>query len=148
VIEAAMPTNRPTLRIAIVIFLPVLGIGCAGESLVPVSGTATCNGKPVSNLVINFVPEKGPKSYALTDKAGHFKMICTDGRDGVLVGTHKVWVKLNTIGTKENPGLQDELAAKLADPVMAQMLQKYGDVQTTPLTFTIEDGKEFELKLD
>jgi len=115
---------------------------------VPVSGTATCNGKPVSNLVINFVPEKGPKSYALTDKTGHFQMVCTDGRDGVLVGTHKVWVRFNAIGSKENPRLHNELAAKLEEPIMVQMLKKYGDAATTPLTFTIENAEEFDLKLD
>jgi hypothetical protein len=139
---------RLPLRPFLLILPAFVAFGCGAEKLVSVSGTATCNGKAVPNLVINFVPEKGPKSYAVTDKTGHFEMICTDGRNGVVLGKHRVWVHLNTTGTKENPALRKELLALRAEPAIAQMLKKYGNVETTPLSFTIEDARELELKLD
>jgi hypothetical protein len=125
-----------------------LAAGCGGEKLVKVSGTATRHGKPVPNLVINFTPEKGLRSYALTDQEGNFNMIYTNGQEGVIVGTHKVWVQLQTTGSKEDKEHQKRLAKQQNDPEIAQILRKYGKADTTPLTVEAKEYRELNLTLD
>jgi hypothetical protein len=58
----------------------VFASGCGGEKFVTVTGMATRHGKPVPNLAIIFSPEKGLRSFALTDENGKFKMVHSTGR--------------------------------------------------------------------
>src|SRR6266849_4119376 len=131
---AMLPRIPCGFRFALFLLFPILGSGCGGEKLVTVSGTATRHGKPLPKLVINFSPEKGLQSYALTDQDGRFSMIYTNGQEGVVRGTHKVWVQLQTAGSKEDKELRKRLARQQSDPEIAQILRKYGKVETTPLT--------------
>ena len=113
-----------------------------------VTGTALRHGKPVPDLVINFAPEKGLRSYALTDQNGRFSMVCTNGQEGVLVGTHKVWVQLHASGSKEDKERQKRLAMQRNDPDIAQMLRKYGSPETSPITVEAKQDQEVTLTLD
>src|SRR5438105_2723766 len=74
-------------RCAFCVLFALLASGCGGEKLVKITGTATRHGKPVPKLVINFAPDKGLQSYALTDQDGRFNMIYTTGQEGVVMGT-------------------------------------------------------------
>ena len=112
----------------------------AGQQLGP--------GKPVPKLVINFAPDKGLQSYALTDQDGRFNMIYTTGQEGVVMGTHKVWVQLQTTGSKEDKDHQKRLAKQQSDPEIAQILRKYGKLDTTPLTVEAKEDREMNLPLD
>src|SRR5207245_6444399 len=144
-----MPPRAPCgFRFALMLLFPVLAAGCGGERLVKVTGTATRHGKPLPNLVINFTPEKGLRSYALTDQDGKFNMIYTNGQEGVVLGTHKVWVQLQTTGSKEDKEHQKRLAKQQSDPEIAQILRKYGKVDTTPLTVDAKEDREMSLTLD
>jgi len=136
------------LRRAVLVLLSLLAAGCGGERLVKVSGTVLRHGKPVPNLVINFTPEKGLRSFALTDENGTFNMVYTAGQQGVLVGTHKVWVRLHTAGSREDKERQKRLAAQQRDPEIAQILKKYGNVETTPLVVEAKEDREIMLELD
>ena len=133
-----------------ILFLVValLVVGCGGEKLVTVTGTARRHGKPVPNLVINFVPEKGLRSYALTDQNGRFSMVYTNGQEGVLPGSHKVWVQLATAGSKEDKEQQKRLALQKSDTEITQILRKYGNGETTPLVVQVKDDQEMDLNLD
>ena len=135
-------------RFALVVLLPILASGCGGEKLVRVTGTATRHGKPVPNLVINFTPEKGLRSFALTDQDGRFNMVYTNGQEGVVLGTHKVWVQLHTAGSKEDKEQQKRLAIQKSDPEIMQILRKYGNGETTPLVVQVKDDQEMDLNLD
>jgi len=141
-------SRRGCVLRAAIMLLACHAAGCGGERLVRVTGTATRHGKPVPNLVIHFAPEQGLRSFALTDQDGKFKMLYTDGREGVLVGTHKVWVELNTAGAKDDPEQQRRLAAQRSDPEIAQILKKYGSAESTPLVLEIKEGREINLLLD
>jgi hypothetical protein len=66
----------------------------------------------------------------------------------VVVGTHKVWVQFPTTGVKGDPEGQKRLAAMRDDPPIAQMLQKYGSPETTPLTVEVTAGRDIPLALD
>jgi hypothetical protein len=102
----------------------------------------------VPHLVINFSPEKGLRSFALTDQNGKFNMLYTNGQEGVVVGTHKVWVQLQTAGSKEDKDCQKRLATQRNDPEIAQVLRKYGKVETTPLIVEAKEDTERDLNLD
>jgi len=118
--------------------LALLLAGCGNrEKLVKVNGTATRNGKAVPNLGIHFVPEKGPSSHGRTDPLGQFTLTQSSGQEGVLVGAHKVWVQL-----PPQPQQKAELLRRAADPDMEDLLQKYGNPQTTPLTVEVKEGQE------
>jgi hypothetical protein len=128
----------------------VLAAGCSGggEEQVKVTGTATRNGKAVPDLAIHFMPEKGMRSFGLTRPDGTFTMVFSNGQEGVLVGTHKVWVQLRTAGAKDDPELQKRLAAQQSDPEIAEILRKYGSPDTTPITLEIKKSQEINLTLD
>ncbi len=64
-----------TIRSFCILVCCILVTGCGGERLVKVTGVATRTGKPMPNLVINFSPEIGLRSFALTDADGKFKMV-------------------------------------------------------------------------
>jgi hypothetical protein len=121
--------------------------GCGGGSRAKVTGTATRGGKPVANLAIHFVPEKGARSFAKTDENGKFTMILSSGEQGVAVGKHKVWVQLPP-APKDDPEQQKQLAARQQNPDVTAMLRKYGSLETTPLEMTVTGNKVIDLTLD
>jgi hypothetical protein len=147
--EVVMPPRISYgFQFASLLLFSVLASGCGGEKLVRVTGTATRHGKPVPNLVINFTPDKGLRSFAKTDQDGSFTMIYTNGQEGVVMGTHKVWVQLQTTGSKEDKEHKKLLARQQSDPEMAQILKKYGKADTTPLTVEAKEDREINLALD
>ena len=97
-----MNTVGNACPVAILLFL-ALCIGCnSGEyKLVPVSGTVTLDGEPVSNARVIFEPRRvdpssltaGPSSDGETDESGKFSLATTaDGKSGAIAGTHDVVV--------------------------------------------------------
>jgi hypothetical protein len=59
-----------------------------------------------------------------------------------------VWVQLKTAGSREDKDLQKSLAKQQSDPEIAQILRKYGNVETTPITIEAKDNQEINLTLD
>ena len=93
-------------RIAFTSVTAVLFVGCGGGDpygTVPVSGVATCNGKPVANGVVNFTPmpdqgradgNRGRVALGKTDSEGRFKLTTYKNDDGAIVGRHTVTVSM------------------------------------------------------
>lgn len=94
---------------ALVLLLIVLSVvsGCGGGAyqydLVPVSGVATCEGKPVANAIVNFTPQgaedrpsgrPGAPAFGKTDDQGRFQLSTYNDDDGAIVGTHTVTIGL------------------------------------------------------
>jgi hypothetical protein len=119
--------------------------GCGGgDRLVKVSGTVVRGGRPVPNLGVHFVPEKGLASHGLTDENGHFDLLYSTGAEGALIGSHKVWVQL-----PPDPQKRGEVRRRAAEPEMEAILVKYGNSETTPLTVEVREGQdEIKLPLD
>jgi hypothetical protein len=125
----------------------VTGCGSGGVSVVPVSGTVTRGGKPVPKLFLNFVPEHGRPSWGVTDEDGHYTLNYERGRDGAVLGMHKVFVQIRPASPKEEADLQSG-RLKL-HPQIASILQKYGKRETTPLKVEVkEDEAVIDLQLD
>ncbi len=100
--------------------LLALGLaGCSrGPKLAPVKGTVTLKGKPLDNIMVEFIPDKpeGLRSTATTNEQGQYTLVCDDKRPGALVGPHKVVLHdLGVYGGKfwgrklENAGPKDGL---------------------------------------
>jgi hypothetical protein len=126
----------------------VLGCGQEGPKIVNVSGRATRGGRPVKDLKVTFMPESGRPSWGYTDPDGRYTLHYTRGRDGACVGKHRVFVKYDP--RPSDPDEQEEwLAGGLKiPPDMKAIDKKYGDPETTPLEFDIQEDQVIDLKLD
>ena len=77
--------------------------GCVNREqfeIAPVSGSVTLNGRPLSDARIGFEPVAsngslagGSGSYATTDQDGNFQLSTVHGKDGAVVGRHRVWIR-------------------------------------------------------
>ncbi len=85
-------------RVVIPALLLLLASGCKSE--IPygsVEGVVTVDGKPLPNAEVVFMPDPdkgtvGPRSVAITDKDGHYRIASDKGRDGTPVGFNTVVV--------------------------------------------------------
>jgi hypothetical protein len=126
-------------------FMP--GCGADGPRVVRINGTVTRAGKPVDKLMVNFTPENGRASSGFTNPEGRYTLKYERGRDGAVVGTHKVWFQFKAAGPKEESDLAQGVL-KLSPDVSA-ILQKYGNDKTSPLTVEVkEDNQVIDLPLD
>jgi hypothetical protein len=119
--------------------------GCGGESvkLVPVEGVVKIGGKPVGNVLVQFMPDtragmKGPTSTAMTDEGGKFRLVAQDGRDGATVGKHMVVL----VDADEDRPAQGKPAKK------ARLDSKYAAPTLSNLTAEVtESGTPIELNV-
>jgi hypothetical protein len=107
--------------------------GCGGSNLVPVEGTITLDGKPVTEGTIGMELVGGPKDFRLfsgeTDAAGHYVIRPFEhGGTGAVPGEYRVMI--HTV--KAPPGA-DELTEIPKDPVP----QEY---QNGSKTLTVPEG--------
>lgn len=82
-----------------VLLLAGCGSGVEKFPLVAVSGTVTCEGKPVPNAIVFFEPVKsgasaasGKQGFATTDAEGHFVVSTYSDNDGAVKGKHIIRV--------------------------------------------------------
>jgi hypothetical protein len=120
--------------------------GCSSRpEIVEVSGRLTRNGQPVGNLIVNFQPDAGRPSWGRADENGSFTLSYDPENDGARVGMHTVYVKYKPGSMAEEMG---QLKVK-HHPDEAAILEKYGDLSTSPLRIEITDEvADLELKLD
>ena len=83
------------LPLAFVFLLPLAG--CSGGANLPelgqVSGTVTLDGQPLDGATIEFVPEKGRPSSAITDESGNYKLRFSATTNGAVLGKHDVAIR-------------------------------------------------------
>jgi hypothetical protein len=136
-----------TLRVAPVMVALLLTAGCSqGPQVVKVNGKVTHHGKPVPGLFLNFEPENGRPSWAITDKEGRFTLACFEENDGAVVGKHRVYVSIKDEGQQEMRKYRSEV---LTPAEIQTILKKYGSYETTAMTIEIsKNTPEVEIKLD
>ena len=91
-----MQHSSHSLRVAAIVTLPaLLALAGCGKGDYPdmarVTGTVTYKGKPVPNMMVNFMPTEGRPSWGKTDASGKFEMIYDSDYKGVKMGHHKVY---------------------------------------------------------
>lgn len=126
-------------------FLCLAFVGCGGTNVVPVSGTLTYKGKPVTNAFINFVPEKGRPSMGETDQQGNFVMTYDPQTKGVEVGKHRVFVQHNVVADQSRPGSIPGMPAVLPSD-QRSLFEKYGGTKSK-IEITVDRAIP-DLKLD
>ena len=109
---------------ALALLLCVVVAGCGGSNVVPVSGTLTYKGKPVTNAFINFVPETGRPSMGETDQNGRFTLTYDPQTKGAQRGKHRVFVQHNAAADATRPGAVPGEPARLS-PEMREFFDKY-----------------------
>jgi hypothetical protein len=76
--------------------LALAGAGCSNSVPVgEVEGTVRLKGAALTNVVVEFLPDPekqttGPRSTAVTDAQGRYRLRCDDQRNGAVVGWHRV----------------------------------------------------------
>jgi hypothetical protein len=143
----------------VLVTLPILVTlaGCGkGDypEMAKVTGTVTYKGKPVSNMMVNFMPTAGRPSWGKTDADGKFEMIYDEDVKGVKMGHHKVYFTppaTATIGGPKTKGANKAIAEAvgLTPEEMAEIRTKYGLEESTKLQVDVnKDPQYFDLKLD
>jgi hypothetical protein len=122
-----------------------LSAGCGSSSdVVPVSGTLTYQGKPVTDAIVHFVPESGRPSLGETDASGQFTLTYDPETKGAKLGKHRVFVMLNPVATSNMKGAIPGKAVKQSAD-MAKFYDKYGG--TNSKVEVVIDKKVSDLKL-
>lgn len=113
--------------------------GCAkGPNLADVSGTLKMNGKPLGNVMVEFIPDglTGPHSHGTTDEAGHYVLACDDERQGAMVGTNRVVLHdLAVYGDKVTGRKWENVQSK-----PSRIANTYAFVNQTPIKKDVKEG--------
>jgi hypothetical protein len=106
--------------------------GCSNRPrLAEVKGRVMLNGKPLANIMVEFIPDgpTGPRSLGTTDESGHYTLLCDDKRPGALVGPNRVLLHDAAVFGDKFLGRKMEFVE--AKP--SRIPRQYGDVTRTPL---------------
>lgn len=85
------------------VVLTVSGCTESGPRLGTATGMVTLDGRPLSDADIEFMPREGRGSMGVTDGQGRYELFYTQGRKGVLVGTHTVRIGNGAKGAGKTP---------------------------------------------
>jgi hypothetical protein len=117
-------------------------LGCGGAKLAEVEGVLKVNGKPIDKIQVEFWPVgSGKRSIGETDQNGKYTLMVDDGkRQGAFVGTHKIILRDSGILGEKFLGREGE-TVDMSGGKKARINKQYSDPNTTPLTKTVNSGK-------
>lgn len=120
--------------ISILCLLALCFSGCSDGKppKAPVTGRVSFQGKPLTNVVVNIIPEDFSfGAYGIPDENGDFDIVSSNGDKGVILGTHKVYV--------------GELEKNATKPVLPGILGKdrmhYARYDKSNLTVEVKKGQ-------
>lgn len=122
-----LPSSRCMFLLVLVVSATLAG--CNSSNVVPVSGTLTYKGKPVTNAFIHFVPESGRPSLGETDSQGRFTLTYDPDTRGATLGKHRVFVMHNPLADTTRPDAIPGVAPQLS-PDMTDFFRKYSGEQS------------------
>lgn len=131
-------------RTLVTIALLAVVAGCdTTPPLAQVSGVVLLDGKPLDEVVVEFLPDPdhdthGQRSTATTDPQGHFMLTCDDGRPGAVIGTHRVLVQDPRAFPPPRPRPGE--SARPVSP--ARVGQQYTKATDTPLRQEVRGGEQ------
>lgn len=160
-----MTDRRPwTARMlrAVAFALAVSALGCGGREFAEVEGRVTLDGQPLADAEVVFLPDpvKGNQANnasAFTDADGRYRLYAgRDGRDGTVVGPHRVVVvDLRMVVDTTGAGTPQAAGGGAAVAAMPGTKPRrfpvaYGDAFATPFAdVEVRSGKQtldFDLK--
>jgi len=118
-----------------------------------VTGTVAYKGKPVPNIMVNFMPTEGRPSWGKTDANGKFEMVYDEDYKGVKMGHHKVYFTPAAFtidgGASKKSRKAIAEATGLTPEEMLEIRSKYGSEEVTKLEVDVKkDPQVLDLKLD
>jgi len=84
---------------SLILALCLTGCGSDGPERGIVTGKVTLNGAPLPGADVEFQPEEGSPSYAMTDDKGRYDLMYTRDKRGAMVGEHTVRIVTPTTST-------------------------------------------------
>jgi hypothetical protein len=126
-------------RLAILLALLFQAACNRPPEVAPVAGVVLVHGKPAAQIVVTFHPTStalaGWTSCAVTDDQGSFALRCPDGREGAVVGSHRVTLEdLRPYHAPRNDNI---------DPMVqrsSRIPSRYRLATATPLTHSVKPG--------
>ncbi|WP_437194285.1 carboxypeptidase regulatory-like domain-containing protein [Planctomicrobium sp. SH527] len=100
-----MPASLSSRILGFVVIAFLFSSGCSGNSaghpdVGAVSGVVTLDGAPLADAIVEFSPESGRPSSALTDAEGRYSLTYLDNVSGALLGTHTVRISTGRYATQ------------------------------------------------
>ena len=122
-------------------------IGCSsGPRLAEVKGTVRLNGKPMSKVMVEFVPDArtGARSTGTTDENGQYTLACDDRRPGAIVGPHRVLLHDLAVFGDKVMGRKWETVGTPGGPpaIKSRIPTSYESATHTPLKKEVKDGPQ------
>jgi len=124
-----------------------LAVGCGRllPPVAPVSGAVTRGGKPVTQGIVSFLPEKGRMGVGPIGSDGRFTITTFTTGDGAVIGPHQVTIEAYTQGFGPKPpatasAADDTEVVHASGPVVWLVPETYASPQTTPLTAEVKPG--------
>ena len=132
----------PTLVAVLVLgSLPGCGQRQDVPETAPARGLVLYQGKAVNEAEVMFHPQaEGHPAVGRTDADGRFVLTTYDAKDGAVLGTHAVTVRLMPTGGL--PGMEADSAGAAAIP------EKYADPSRSLLTAEVKAGEDNEFKFE
>ena len=103
----------------------VLLAGCGGSNVVPVSGTLTYKGKPVTNAYITSCRRTAGRAWGRPTRTAGSRSTYDPQTKGAERGKHRVFVQYNAVADAGQPGVVPGEAPKLSNE-WREFFNKYG----------------------
>jgi len=130
--------TRLLVAAAMALALVVAG-GCRkGMPTVPVSGKVTYKGQPLKFGSVLFQPEVGPTARGAIQPDGTFTL-STDGKDGAVVGKHRVEIKCATTQDPSAPPPNRNTEQPAGKSLIPERYTSYG---TSGFEVEVKSGME------
>ena len=125
----------------------LMAAGCGGGNpnppkLMPVSGTVTLDGRPLSGVMVSFVPTgstHGSGARGHTDNAGRYELTATHGGKGTPVGDYRVVARKLVMPDGSNFPANSNVAP-FNSPARQVLPAKYSERDRTVLAALVRDG--------
>jgi len=135
------PSRIPTLLLACMV------AGCGGPvakqpKLESVRGTVTLDAKPVSGVMLSFVPQGATRGFGAsgyTDRNGKYSLITRFGDEGILAGQYVVTAAKLVMPDGSDFPLESKVAP-IDSPATQILPAKYNDVTRSILKATVQEG--------
>ena len=138
-------TTPAACAVAVLACLLAVSVAGCGRKvpLAQVEGTVRLDGRPLADALVCFLPDPergaaGPRSVAVADMDGRYRLRCDDGRDGAVLGWHRVL--LEDMLLYSVPRLDGAGGAR---PALASRIPpRYTTAVKSPLSFEVKAGSQ------
>lgn len=122
--------------------------GCGRQSLLPVTAVVKLDGRPLSNVLVTFVPmssdEATPfRSMGATDANGQAKLQAESGESGAVTGKHRVIIE--DLAVLDAPRSEDGTVLAMPERRFPSL---YSDLARSPLTAEIAANGQQTIQIE